>query len=321
MSESDLTIAIVSWNVAPLLERCLRSIETALHQGSGAALRAEVIVVDNASADGSAQLVAAKFPWVQLLGNSTNVGFARACNQAIRVSNSRYIMVLNSDTEIIGDALVTMISYMDRHPQVGVLGPQLLDNDGTALPSRRRFPTLATAFIESTPLQRLFSRHLLLQRYYVADQPAHVVQEIDWLAGACLLARREAIDQVGPMDERFFLYSEELDWCRRMKTAEWKVVYFPEASVLHHEGKSAEQNLAMRQIYFDDSKCKYFGKYHGAFAEMSLRGFLFLTYLFQLTEEAAKWAFVARKRPLHQRQLAILSQVIRWQLTGRGQRA
>lgn len=302
----DLSIIIVSWNVRELLRRCLQSIIS----NPKSQWLTEIIVVDNASTDGSAAMVRDGFPQVQLLVNDENLGFTIANNQAIARSRGRYVLLLNPDTEVLGDALATMVGYMDAHPEVGALGPQLLNPDGSVQPSRRRFPTMATAFLESTILQQWFPDNCVLRRYYVLDQPDDRTQEVDWVVGAALLVRREAIEQVGPLDEGFFMYSEELDWCRRIKAQGWKVVYLPTAKMIHHGAQSSEQVKPFQHIQFQRSKVRYFRKHHGAWKAEALRLFLLATYVYQLLEEAFKW-LVGHKRPLRASRVKACWQVLR----------
>ncbi|MCX7681430.1 MAG: glycosyltransferase family 2 protein [Anaerolineae bacterium] len=299
----DLSVIIVNWNVRALLRRCLHSV---LYPQPKPGL--EVIVVDNGSTDGSAAMVRQEFPNVCLIANHDNRGFPAANNQGIAIARGRYILLLNPDTEVVGDALSTLVAFADAHPDVGVVGPQLLYPDGRVQPSRRRFPTLATAFFESTWLQPYAPRRLL-ERYYVSDRPDDIPQDVDWVCGAALMARREAIAQVGLMDEGFFMYSEELDWCRRFKEAGWRVVYLPTAKVIHHEGKSSEQVLPARHVHFQTSKVRYFRKYHGALAAETLRLFLLGTYLWQIGVEGCKW-LVGHKRPLRAQRIAAYRQVL-----------
>jgi len=302
----NLSIVIVNWNVRELLRRCLNSI----YQAGGNSLELEVIVVDNASADGSVAMVREDFPQVRLIANAENLGFTRGNNQAIAQSRGRYVLLLNPDTEVIGDALNTMVRYMDAHPQVGVLGPQLLNPDGSVQPSRRRFPTLATAFLESTVLQQWFPDNRILRRYYVRDRGDDEVQAVDWVVGACLLVRRQAIEQVGLLDEAFFMYSEELDWCRRFKEHGWQVVYLPTAQVIHHEARSSEQVKALQHIQFQRSKVLYFRKHYGRWPAELLRLFLMATYVYQLVLESLKW-LVGHKRPLRAERVRAYWQVLK----------
>ena len=303
----DLSVVIVNWNVRDLLRRCLRSV-LASQRLSG--LAAEVIVVDNASSDRSAEMVREEFPWVQLIANEENAGFTRGNNQGIRASRGRYVLLLNPDTEVVEDALPTMVEYMDGHPGVGALGPQLRYPDGSIQSSRRRFPTLATAFLESTILQQWLPRNRVLDRYYVNDQPDDAIQEVDWVVGACVLLRREAIEQVGLLDEGFFMYSEELDWCRRAKARGWQVVYLPTAQVVHYGAQSSEQVKAFQHIQFQRSKVRYFHKHHGPWQAEALRFFLLMTYVYQLVEEGLKW-LIGHKRPLRASRVRAYWQVLR----------
>ncbi len=303
--DTEISIAIVNWNVRHLLQRCLRSIFE--HSGG---LRLEIIVVDNASSDGSVNMVRQDFPQVHLIANQDNVGFPRGNNQAIAASRGRYVLLLNPDTEIVGEALDTMVAYLDAHPQVGALGPQLLNPDGSVQSSRRRFPTMATAFLESTILQLWFPRNRVLSRYYLLDRADDETQEVDWVMGACLLARRQAIEQVGLLDEDYFMYSEELDWCYRFKKQGWQVVYLPAARVVHHEGKSSEQVVPARHIHFQRSKVLFFKKHFGPRRAEALRLFLLATYVYQWWEEAFKW-LVGHKRPLRKERMEAYRQVLR----------
>ena len=311
---ADLTIIIVSWNVRDLLRRCLASL-SAPQPLAGPRLEIEIIVVDNASADGSADMVRAEFPQVRLIANDENRGFTAANNQGLTASQGRYLLLLNPDTEIVDDALATMVGYMEAHPEVGALGPQLRYPDGRLQPSRRRFPTFATALVESTVVQQWWPDNRLLRRYYMADTSDDAIQAVDWLVGACLLVRRHAYEQVGGLDEGFFMYSEELDWCKRLKDAGWEVVYLPTATVIHHEGKSSEQVVAARHIYFQSSKVRYFRLHHGPLQAEVLRCFLLMTYVYQVLREGFKW-LLGHKRPLRAERMRAYRQVLRSGLRG-----
>ena len=290
----DLSVIIVSWNVRDLLRDCLHSLEA----HTGVAL--EVIVVDNASGDGSAAMVADEFPRVRAIANAANAGFTVANNQGFELSRGRYVLFLNPDTRVVGDALATMVSYMDTHEAVGALGPQLRYGDGSLQSSRRRFPNLATALFESTPLAWHWPEacNPWARRYRMDDVPIPLEggqgvedQEVDWVVGAAVLARRAVIDRIGGFDQGFFMYSDELDWCRRAKQAGWRIVYFPPALIIHYEGKSSEQSVAARHIRFHTSRVRYFRKYSGPLAA----GFLRLALLAMF---AAEWMLEAIKRVL-----------------------
>jgi len=304
----DVSVIIVSWNVAELLLRCLDSLFTGL--GSDRASDIEVIVIDNASQDNTALRLREAYPDVQVVVNDENRGFAAANNQGMVLARGRHYLLLNPDTELVGDALARMVSYLDRHPQVGVVGPRLRYPDGRPQSSRRRFPTLATALLESTPLQELLPPNPVLRRYYVEDRPADETQRVDWLVGACLMVRRQVVERVGGLDEGYFMYFEELDWCRRIRQAGWEVVYLPSATVIHHEGKSSDQVVPLRHIRFQTSKVRYFMKHYGRWQGEFVRWFLLSMYVCQSFVEGAKW-LVGHKRPLRAARLRAYAQVVR----------
>ncbi len=315
----DLSVVIVSWNVHDLLRRCLHSVlrspgfrlgaDTSADEPSPARRRLEIVVVDNGSSDGSPEMVRAEFPQVRLLTNEENRGFTAANNQGLGLARGRWLLLLNPDAEVVGGALSAMVEYLEGHPRVGALGPQLRYPDGSLQSSRRRFPTFATGLVESTVIQEWWVDNGLLRRYYMADTPDQAVQPVDWVVGACLLLRREAYEEVGGLDEGFFMYSEEMDWCRRCKSAGWDVVYLPSATVIHHEGKSSEQVVPERHIYFQSSKVRYFRKHHGRLQSEALRWFLLATYAYQLLREGLKW-LVGHKRPLRAERVRAYRQVL-----------
>lgn len=299
-----LSIVILSWNVRDLLRACLRSLPLTDPN-------IEIIVVDAASADDTPAMVRAEFSSVTLIASDENLGYTRGNNLGLRAAHGRYLFILNPDTEVVGgaEALMLMLEYMNAHPHVGVLGPQVRYPAGTVQSTRRRFPTLATGFFESTWLQPLAPR-TLLNRYYVRDVPDDVIAEVDWVVGAALLVRREAYAQVGGLDEGFFMYSEELDWCRRLKAAGWQVVYFPPAHIIHHEAQSSAQVPAATHIRFNTSKVRYYRKYHGPLAAESLRWFLLGNFAVQFLLEGLK-GLLGHKRNLRATRLAIYLQVLR----------
>ena len=306
MNDCDLSIVIVNWNVRDLLRDCLKSVYAGWQADRDAL---EIIVVDNASNDGSSAMVRAKFPQVVLVENWDNVGFTAGNNQAIEQARGRYVMLLNPDTEVLGDAPGTLVRYMGDHPEVGVIAPKLLNPDGTVQPSRRRFPTLATAFLESTVLQQWWPDNKVLRAYYMQDTSDDETQEMDWGVGACLTVRRETIEQVGLLDESFFMYSEEMDWCYRIKQGGWRIVYLPTAEVIHYGGQSSKQVIAAQHIHFQRSKIRFFRKHWGALQGTLVRCFLLLNYLYQLVMESLKW-LVGHNRPLRAERIRAYSQVL-----------
>ncbi len=317
----DLSIVIVSWNVCDLLRACLESIQAGPVALAGcddakqtSALQVEVIVVDNASTDGTAAMVRKDFPWVRLIEPKRNTGFSGGNNLGFDASRGKYILALNPDTRVIDDALPQMFAYLETHPEVGALGPQLLNDDMTVQSSRRRFPNLWTAIFESTWLQPIAPK-AVLDRYYMRDQADDQTTSVDWVQGAALLVRREVITQVGGFDEGFFMYSEELDWQRRIKEEGWEIVYLPEAKVVHYGGKSSDQVVSQRHIYFQTSKVRYFYKHHGPLTGFIVRALLLTNYLCQMALEATKW-LVGHKRSLRSERVLAYWQVLRSGLKG-----
>ncbi|MBI2911180.1 MAG: glycosyltransferase family 2 protein [Chloroflexi bacterium] len=309
----DLSVVVVSWNVRAELRECLASVYGGLAREPG--LSHEVVVVDNASRDGSVEMVREAFPAAKVIASDHNLGFAGGCNQALALAHGRHVLVLNPDTRVIGDALPLLWSYLEAHPDVAVVGPLIEDGEGRPRPAMRRFPRPGTLFVESTGFQGLFEGSRLLQAYYCRDLSPSGTQEVDWLSGACLMVRRAAVEQVGGMDERFFLYCEELDWCRRMRAAGWKVVHLGEARVAHLGGRSSQQDLVARHVHFQDSKCKYAAKYHGRRLAAVLRAYLWLWYLAEAAQEGAK-LLLGHRRGLRRQRLAILWPALRSGLRG-----
>ncbi len=322
----DISVIIVSWNVRDLLRDCLDSIRAGADAGhivltgSGteeeaeAAPAVEVIVVDNLSSDGTPDLLRRDYPWVRLIEPGENTGFTGGNNIGMQHSTGDLLFLLNPDTVVLGDALPRMAAYLAENPQVGALGPQLLNADGSVQSSRRRFPTLKTAVFESTWLESIAPAGVL-DHYYVRDVADDQTVVVDWVQGAALMVRRDVLAQVGGFDEDFFMYSEELDWQRRIKEAGWQVVYFPEAKIIHYGGKSSEQVVAQRHIYFQTSKVRYFRKHHGRLAGALVRLVLLANYAVQLVLEAAKW-LVGHKREMRSERVQAYWRVLRSGLRG-----
>lgn len=245
----DVSIIIVSYNTRQLLRECLDSVCASLAES---ALISEVIVVDNASRDGSAAMLREHFPQVRLITNEDNPGFAAANNQALRAVGygregsphpppPEYVMLLNPDTIVGGVALTTLVRFMDENPKAGACGARLLHSDGSFQHSAFAFPTLFQVFLDFFPINHRLMDSRLNGRY-----PRHLYQAgepfaIDHPLGAALMVRREAIEQVGLLDERFFMYCEEIDWCLRTKAAGWGIWCVPEAEIVHHVAQSTGQ--------------------------------------------------------------------------------
>ncbi len=300
----DLSVIVVNWNVKELLAACLQSLLA--EEG----LTLEIIVVDSASTDGSPDMVRELFPGVRLMASRQNLGYAGGNNAGAAEARGRYLLLLNPDTVVRPGALAGMVAYLETHPAVGALGPQLLWPDGTIQSSRRRFPTPGSLFWESTLLGQWFPENHHLRRYHLAGRAPDTTQPVDWVVGAALLVRAETWRQVGPLDEDFFMYFEETDWCRRAALAGWEIHYLPQAQIIHYEGKSSEQVLPARTLRFQRSKLRYTRKYFGPAWAAGLRLFLWATFAFQWAEEGLKW-LIGHRRALRRQRLAAYGQVLR----------
>ncbi len=255
----DISVIIISWNTAGLLRNCLDSILR-----SPARCRREIIVVDNASQDGSPDMIKNDFPDVKLIRNPDNYGFARANNVGIKAAGGRYVCLANSDTLIQDDCLDKLCEYLDGHPEIAVLGPKLLWSNRSLQWSCRKFPTLWNTLCPALGLTRLFPRVGWLSGEHMGYFKHDRVIEVDALVGAFLMVRQEAIASVGLMDENYFFYCEEIDWCKRFKNAGWKVIFYPEAQVVHLGQGSASQEPDRFKREFMLSNVRYWKKHHNA---------------------------------------------------------
>ncbi|MDE2815747.1 MAG: glycosyltransferase [Chloroflexota bacterium] len=307
-----VSVVIVSYNVADLLAAATGSVLEDLERDG---IDGEVIVVDNASADGSAAAVRESFPSVRLITNATNVGFGRAANQGMLAAQGELAVVLNPDASVQPGFFVAIQDYLAHEPHVGLVGPHLVQADGTTQLSCRRSYTLATAFLESTPLQWWFGETPDLRRFYCRDLDAAQAAKVDWVEGACLIARREVMQAVGGFDPRFFMYFEETDWCGRIKEAGWDVAYFPGAQVLHHRSRSADQDLIARALNFHRSRHAFLVKERGRLVALLLRAIIGLLFAVYTMQQAAK-TLVKRQNQELRRNVAELGHVTLWYLTG-----
>lgn len=296
-----LSIIIVSWNVRDLVAACLKSLPLDNP-------RVEVIVVDSASADGTPGIVANEFPSVKLIASPDNVGYARGNNLGFAVAQGAYWFVLNPDTVVDPGAIDTLLAYLEAHPDVGCVGPTLTYGDGTPQSSRRRFPSLKTAIFESTWLYK-FAPRGLIEAYYGEDWPVGALVEVDWLVGAAMLFRAEAVRKVGGFDEGYFMYSEELDLCRRLKAAGWRIMHVPAAHITHYEGRSSSQVRLATHLRFNRSKIRYFRKHHGAWQAGVLHAFMRANYAWQTVIEAGKW-LLGHKRAMRAQRISDYLQVL-----------
>jgi GT2 family glycosyltransferase len=268
----DLSVLIINWNTRDYLVNCLRS----LMQTEGSPW--EIIVVDNGSPDGSGVEVKRLFPAVRLIENDSNLGFAKAVNQGLRVFSGRYALLLNPDTQVKEGSVEKLLSFMEAHPKAGAAGGQLLNSDGSKQNSIANFPSLATELLNKRVLRRLAPK-----RFPGKERPYAEAIEVDSVIGACMMVRREAMEEVGLLDEDYFLFLEETDWCFRMRKAGWRVYYIPQAEIIHFQGKSAETEKGKARIEYYRSRYHYFRKNRGDFRS----SVLFIGLIIKLSVELA----------------------------------
>ncbi len=284
MTEPDLTVTICSWNTVSDLRACLASlhpehVETAC----------EILVVDNASSDGSPDMVEQEFPWVRLLRMDTNLGFTGGHNAALAHRRGTHAALLNSDTIVHPGAIRVLLEAL-AEPGVGIVGPRLLNPDGSLQFSCRRFPNPVAAAFRNTILGRIFPRNRYVREYLMQDFDHNERRDVEWLSGAALFLKGELLDKVGGLDESFFMYCEDVDICRRAWDAGYRVSYVPEAVVTHAIGRSTDQVANKMIVRFHRSMLRYFAKhliskvwpplrpfaYLGAMAALGVRAGLFL---------------------------------------------
>ncbi len=346
----DLSIIIVTWNVWPLLRACLRSLETTTeadptqhtlrHFGPPDVARTlEVIVVDNAGLDETASLLPIEFPWVRFLRSEQNTGFTGGNNLGYSLSRGETIFFLNPDTTLFAQAAATVATAALVEPllnpslsplwqlyqtltsdsTIGLVGPQLRYGDGSWQNSRRQLPTPLTGFWESTWLGRLWPTNPWARAYHMQDWPATFAHDVAWLNGSAMFARRSALQSImqagdrGPFDDAFFMYSEELDLCHRLRLAGWRIVYEPAALIMHYEGRSSDQAVAARHIRFNTSKVRYYQKYFGRTWAWLLRQYLLLEFRVQWLIERLKLQ-LGHKPALRQERIAVYQAVLQSQL-------
>ena len=256
MSITDASIIVVNWNTQGILRNCLKSI-----YGQDSDVDFEVIVIDNASTDGSAEMVKKDFPQVILIENSENLGFAAANNQGISIAKSRYILLLNSDTVILDKAIEKTVSFADAHPEAAVTGCRVLNPDQTLQPTCFMFPSILNMLLSSTYLYRVFPKSRFFGREQITWWDRDDTREVDVVTGCFMLVRREAIEQVGLMDEQFFMYGEETDWCYRFKEAGWKVMFTPCAEIIHLGGQSSKKIVTEMALQLRGSILQFINKH------------------------------------------------------------
>ena len=256
MQVPDLSVILVSWNTCTELRECLTSVYAA---DPG---RMEVIVIDNASGDDSVHMVQREFPDVKLLVNPGNYGFGRGVNQGLEIYSGRYALLLNPDSVVSPGAFTDLIKFADANPDSGIIGMKILNSDGTLQYSCRRFPTLEAAIFRNTILTRFFPKNTYTLEYLMTNWDHTSPTDVDWVSGAAMLLRRKFVEDVGVLDERFFMYCEDVDMGYRAKQKGWRVTYFPGAVVTHARGKSSDKSPNRMIVEHHKSMYKFYKKHY-----------------------------------------------------------
>jgi GT2 family glycosyltransferase len=244
MNDFDLSICIVTLQARDYLKECLKSISENTHR-----ISLEIIVVDNGSCDGTQEMLASEFPYIHLIQNLQNEGFSRPMNKALHASQGRYLLLLNPDTVVQPHAFEVMMKFMDENAEVGICGPKLLNQDGSMQKQCRRSAAGPwDTFTYISGLAGLFPKSELFGGYLMTYKDEDVIHEAEAVSGACMLIRREVVEQIGYLDERFFAYQEDADYCFQARKAGWKVIYFPEVKIIHYGGRGGTRVFPLQAI-------------------------------------------------------------------------
>ena len=270
----DISVVIVAWNAKHYLELCLESLEQAPPCRS-----MEVLVIDNASADGSVEMLEAKFPWVKLIKSKENLGFAKGNNVAIQQCQGRYIALVNPDVIVSPGCLDTLADFLDQHPKVGNVGPRVFNPDMTQQSTCRRFPTLWNNLCSATRLESVFKGSRFFAGEHMFYFPHDRVLTVDVIVGCFSMIRREAFDDVGLLDEDLFMYGDDVDWCRRARNAGWQVVFNPDARAIHDRGKTTAPFPVRFAIAQQRSVLHYWTKHHTFLGVLGIRSIMLFHHL------------------------------------------
>lgn len=306
-----LSIAIVNWNTRELLRQCLASVYENLGE-----IEAEVIVVDNGSFDGSAEMAYAVFPQVKLIETGRNLGFTRANNLAYRESCGDYFLLLNSDTVVLPRAISSLVRFLEDHPQAGAVGSKLLNPDGTLQRSCSTFPTPLTELYDALYLSKLFPRSPRFGRYAMSYWDFDSVREVDFAGGSCLLLRRSALEEVGLLDEGYFMYSEEADLCYRLKARGWRIFFLPDARVIHYGGESSKLDVNRTSVELYRSKCRFMRKHYGVLSALAYRLVVAVSSAVRLASWAPR-AVIGANKEIYRSRLSVQGRLLSWAVISR----
>lgn len=287
----DISIIIVNWNTKKLLLKCIDSILKDIRN-----FNVEIIVVDNASTDDSVQAVNDRFDSVKVIRNSENLGFAKANNIGINESTGKYICLINSDIVVKSGCFNNLFEYMEKKPSIGMIGPRLLNTNGTLQTSCKKFPSIWNTTTRALFLHKLFPNYSIFSteemNYFKHDK----IIEVDALAGAFLMVRKEALVEIGLLDENYFFYSEDIDWCFRFWQYRWSVVFFPYSVCVHHDGGSSKKSPIKFHLQLIKSKYIYMQKHHSALKILMFQIIMLNQYIIRIITYISMYLFIKNKK-------------------------
>ncbi|HEY4245837.1 MAG TPA: glycosyltransferase family 2 protein [Lacunisphaera sp.] len=305
-----ISVIIVSWNAKDFLNECLESLNPAASD-----FPLEIIVVDNASADGSPELVTNKFPHVRLIQSGSNLGFSKANNLGIKQCKGDYVCLINSDVNVLPGSITKLVEYLENNPDVGIAGPSMLDAQGKIGRSCRGFPSVWNMFCHALALDSLFPKSKLFGGYILRYWPQNSTREVGILGGWFWIVRREALDRVGLLDENFFFYAEDMDWCKRFHLGKWKVMFVSSASSIHYGGGSSKQAPLKYYIQQQRADLQYWRKHHTVAGRVAYFGICLLYHATRLVGNGMRALFSGQNSP-HRAKAALNWQCLLWYLGG-----
>jgi GT2 family glycosyltransferase len=289
----DISVVIVGWNAKPYLKLCLESLASALPRRS-----MEVLVVDNASSDGTSEMITSRFPWVKLIRSEQNLGFSKGNNVAIRQCQGRYIALVNPDVIVFPGCLDALADYLDRNPKVGNVGPRVFNPDMSQQSTCRRFPTLWNNFCSASGLATKFKNSRLLAGEHMFYFPHDRELRVDVLVGCFSMIRRETFDAVGLLDEDLFMYGDDVDWCRRCWNAGWEVVFYPGAGAIHDRGKITAPFPVRFAVAQQRSVLHYWSKHHGHLGRLGIASIMLFHHVLRYSAAALAGVATPQRREL-----------------------
>jgi GT2 family glycosyltransferase len=303
----NISIIIVSWNAKKYLIDCLNSLF-----GSSCKYTQEIIVVDNASTDGSCEAVVSRFPQVTLIKNKENLGFAKANNIGIRQCHGRYVFLINSDVIVLPGCIEKLVDYMDKHPNVGMIGPRILNPDHSLQVSCRHFPSLWNNLCQTLWLNVLFPKSRFFSGPFMTYWAHDTIRKVDAIGGMFCMVSRQALDKVGLLDEDFFIYAEDVDWCKRFDKQCYDIMLFSEAQAIHFGGKSSSNAPIRFYIEMQKADLQYWTKHHGKFMATAYKMIILLRHILRAIARMLQYPFCLSQRETIRFKLRRCTACIQW---------